>query len=243
MQIRITPATKEAELFLPPPKKASEYIPEWYRNMPMREPGYNGNQLSRSIEGPSNVSGSSRTLKGCNPFLDTLIGGYIFELAADVEFSFHNGTFLPQWIPHIQLVTDHPHFNTDGMPVPYQNTAPAFKWECGWVISTPPGYSTLFTHPFNRHDLPFRTFSGIVETDTYPLPTNFPFQILDPGTSGAVLIPKGTPICQAIPFKRDDWTSTIEPLNEEKYAKDLVEYQSKIDRPYRNKFWVRKFFK
>jgi len=30
----------------------------------------------------------------------------------------------------------------------------------------PAGYSLLITHPFNRHDLPFVTLTGLVDADS-----------------------------------------------------------------------------
>jgi len=44
---------------------------------------------------------------------------------------------------------------------------------------------------------------GIVDTDAYNAPVNFPFVLRDPKMDG--LIPAGTPIIQAIPFKRESW--------------------------------------
>jgi hypothetical protein len=234
MKIKFTPSSNVSELLMPPPEKASNFLPEWYKNIPSHEPGYDGNKISRFGKGPS------LTVKGCNPFLDTLTSGYIFQLAADVEFSFVDGQFIPNWLVDYPLITAHAPHQSEGAPKPFEQTHNAFKWGPGWKISTPKGYSTLFTQPFNRHDLPFLTFSGIVETDTYSVETKFPFQILDPGNKKTIIIEKGTPICQAIPFKRDDWTSEILPYDEKEEAKALFDLSSKLDRSYRNQYWKRK---
>jgi hypothetical protein len=50
-------------------------------------------------------------------------------------------------------------------------------------------------------------FPGIVDTDTYKSPVNFPFVLRDPKTDG--LIPAGTPLMQVIPIKRDEWQMEI----------------------------------
>ena len=41
------------------------------------------------------------------------------------------------------------------------------KFNNFWTIETPPGYSMLITHPFNRPDLPFTTLTGLVDCDRY----------------------------------------------------------------------------
>ena len=53
---------------------------------------------------------------------------------------------------------------------------------------------------------PLLTLSGVVDTDDFPLSVQFPF-FIKKGFSG--LIPAGTPIIQAIPFKRDNWKHTL----------------------------------
>ena len=71
-----------------------------------------------------------------------------------------------------------------------------------WSIKTPKGYSCLFVQPFHRESI-FTIMPGVVDTDLYTGPVNFPFVLNDPNFEG--LIPRGTPIAQVIPFKRDDW--------------------------------------
>lgn len=234
MNITFTAAHKDSELFIPPPMESSNFLPDWFKNIPAHEPGYDGNKLSRF------AFGSSRTIKGCIPFLDTLTGGYTFQLAADVEFSFENGTFVPKWLVDFPIIERQSPIQAAGMPAITPHTEDVFKWIAGWKITTPKGYSTLFTHPLNRHDLPFRTFSGIVDTDTYKTHTDFPFQIQAPETESIVLIKKGTPICQAIPFKRDDWKSSTKPYSEEEEKKNTFDLFSTIDRSYKNRFWTKK---
>ena len=58
--------------------------------------------------------------------------------------------------------------------------------------------------------MPFRTFSGVVDTDMYELGVEFPFQLLNTITEDIFILEKGTPICQVIPFKRESWTMTCE---------------------------------
>ena len=79
------------------------------------------------------------------------------------------------------------------------------KFSNFWAIETPPGYSLLVTHPVNRYDLPFTTLTGLVDTDLYKNDfINFPARWRDGGFNG--VLPKGTPVAQCLPVKRELWT-------------------------------------
>src|SRR5690606_739326 len=78
-----------------------------------------------------------------------------------------------------------------------------------WTIEAPPGYSLLFTHPFNRPDLPFVTLTGLVDCDRYVDQfIHFPAAWVDDGFSG--VLPKGTPVAQVIPVPRDSLAIDLE---------------------------------
>lgn len=235
MKITLTPASKVAELVVPKPEKASDFMPQWFKDIPTHEDGYDGNRMSKHVQ-----DGTSLTVRGCNPFLDTLTSGYIFQLAADVEFNWDGDQFVPSWLVDYPIMEGQAEYQTRGIPKVDKRIQFVYKFSSGWKLNTPKGYSTLFTHPLNRHDLPFRTFSGIVETDRYNVQTDFPFQVIPPKDRSPLLIKKGTPICQAIPFKRDDWTSEVKDFSHEEEFANRFNLRSMLDRSYRNQFWVRK---
>jgi len=86
------------------------------------------------------------------------------------------------------------------------------KFNCFWTIESPPGYSLLITHPVNRHDLPFTTLTGLVDCDLYKDNfINFPAHWRDLAFSG--VLPKGTPLAQCIPVKREFWTGQFETIS------------------------------
>jgi hypothetical protein len=76
----------------------------------------------------------------------------------------------------------------------------------------------------------FTILPGIVDTDEYYAPINFPMVINDPNFEG--LIPKGTPIAQVIPFKRESWKMEIGG------EKELAE-QEKVGQKLLTKFFDR----
>jgi hypothetical protein len=97
------------------------------------------------------VEGTEMTIKKCVPFLDSMTSGYTLYLAADVEFvkdGFKTFTKVP-------TLTAHYKEQTSLVPVPPEYDSQPYKWENFFVMTTPKGYSTLFTHPLNRSDLPF----------------------------------------------------------------------------------------
>ena len=70
----------------------------------------------------------------------------------------------------------------------------------------------LFTHPINRSDLPFTTLTGLVDCDTFRhTPIHFPARWNDANFNG--VLPKGTPVAQCLPVKRELWSADFEELS------------------------------
>jgi hypothetical protein len=115
------------------------------------------------------------------------------------------------------------------------------KWTNPYSIKTTKGYSTLFTQPFHRESV-FTIMPGIVDTDIYTAPVNFPFVLNDLTFEG--IIPAGTPIAQVIPFKRDAFKMKI---GNKKDLQDALRIQSfiplKFFNKYKSMFWHRKEYK
>jgi len=237
MKIKFKEDREDAEILFGRPEPAKNFIPSWYKDMPLRT--YEEKKDGISREG---CTSNNYTLKGCVPFLDALTGGYMFYAPCDIEVGFDtDGRYFLRWLTDFNPVSSHSVAQTASLPRLSDRADFVFKWYSGWQITTPRGYSTLFTHPFNRNDLPFRTLTGIVDTDKHPVATHFPFQILD--TDEKFIIEKGTPICQVIPFKRDSWESSFLGYDAKENKKNMNFMQSKISRVYRNNFWSKKTFK
>jgi hypothetical protein len=108
-------------------------------------------------------------------------------------------------------VTGTPLFDTERFLVKFHNL---------WTIEAPEGYSLLFTHPVNRFDLPFTTLTGLVDCDRYhDAWIHFPARWNDPDFRG--VLPRGTPIAQCFPIKRDRWVTRTAPLTEEETQRAL----------------------
>jgi hypothetical protein len=206
------------DIQIPHPVPASRLVPEWYRKMP---------GAAEQIE----------TVKKCVPVLDALTSGYMITLPTDVYFNNENKNFW--YDAPFDINSDHHEVQTQGVDIGSEYDEQPHKWVNQWLIQTPKGYSCLFIHPLNRMDLPFRSFTGIVDTDRHPLIINFPF-VMKKDFYGK--IPEGTPIIQIIPFKRDDWKADVV---DDKAFKDHPEAHEVENPPfnwYKRKWWTRKVY-
>ncbi len=188
---------------------------------------------------PNGTGGTTATIKKCIPVFDALTSGYLILSPMDVYVSQKEGLPWYEWgagtsieFHPIEQAPNHPGFN--GAPYP--------KWINPWAIKTEPGYSVLFVQPFHRESM-FNILPGVVDTDTYISPVNFPFVLKDATWEG--MIPAGTPIAQVIPFKRDAFkmeiTETADKIMEQ--AKTTRKLRSRIFDSYKNQFWNRKEYK
>jgi hypothetical protein len=222
-----------AELFglIPAPVPASSALPGWLKAMP--------SQAFNAVAGRQ-----EDTVKRCPPFVDAMTSGFLIPLMCDLRFengevSWDNdlppGASLgfvrsPVGFHESSQVTGTPLFESDRFLIKFHNL---------WTIQAPDGYAVLFTHPFNRFDLPFTTLTGMVDCDRYHDNwIHFPAHWHDVNFSG--VLPRGTPIAQCLPVKRENWTACTAPFTAEETqrAHDLT---SAIDHKpglYRRQFRV-----
>lgn len=210
------------------PKPSDRSVPDWYKNLE--------SYISKEKK-PNGEGNTPATIKRCMPVFDAIIGGYIIYTYCDVyvsqkEIEYRDANHenetgevkrfteeerlekglkktMPfyEWPSYgpisfhpVEQAPNHPQRGNLGNSMSYP------KWINPWSIKTPPGYSVLFTQPMHRESS-FTILDGIVDTDQYDAPVNFPFALNDWGFEG--LIPAGTPMAQVIPFKRESWQMEI----------------------------------
>jgi hypothetical protein len=205
-------------------------VPDWYKNTE----SYVGGQKV-----PNGLGGNSGTIKKCMPVFDAITAGYMILLPADVYVSIKDGEQFFEWA-NFNLISFHPVQQAELHPA-RKNNIPYPKFNNPWSIKTPEGYSILFVHPMHQN-LPFTILPGIVDTDKYFSPVNFPMVINDPLFEG--MIPKGTPIAQVIPFKRESWEIKYGAEEDIKAQKqNAIMLESKFFDRYKNMFRTNKEYK
>ena len=117
--------------------------------------------------------------------------------------------------PHNARIS--PHYPSQYMDTPLwngkDNTKHIPKLKSPWGFKTPKGYSSFFFSPRYSDSL-IEILPAIVDTDMHH-EVNFPF--VYKGEEGVQnKIELGTPVIQVIPFKRQDWASSV---SEKEYRK------------------------
>jgi hypothetical protein len=227
--IKFIPETEMAQEVVSSPVPAKSIIPDWYKKLSRKT---DKSFLWRTPTGNSNL-----TIKSCVPVLDAMSSGYIITLSADI-YATRDERYSQRlmWDATRTLVSEHGSMQYGDMVAPEGYEKNPYKWETDWIIKTPKKYSLLFIHPHYRFDLPFITLPGLVDTDKYGLPLNLPF-FLKEDFEG--LIPKGTPIAQVIPIKREKWIHLLKKYSiKEKYNIDKL--KNKIERSYKTTTWEKK---
>jgi hypothetical protein len=197
------------EKVLPRPIPAVQGLPDWFKAMATKT--YN-----------PTVGRETETVKKCPPFIDAMTYGFLIPLFTDVEV--RDGEFSWNFafdgiagdFPHSPIgfhdpsqIAEAPFFDDDQFIIKFNNF---------WNIEAPAGYSLLCTHPVNRADLPFTTLTGLVDCDTFhDSPLAFPARWHDTQFNG--VLPKGTPIAQCLPVKRENWSGRFETLSGEAAAR------------------------
>jgi hypothetical protein len=171
------------------PVPARTVQPAWFKRLP----GIDRAELSATNNG--------LTVKRCVPFLDALSIGWIVPLAATVRLEISDGgrTVTAGWEFDREMVSPHGAHQAAGNPY---EPRPTMKFHNPWTIRTPSGWSCLFVPPLNRPNGVVEVLSGVVDTDLYVSPVNFPFVAL--AEDGVHTLAKGTPVVQVIPFAREN---------------------------------------
>jgi hypothetical protein len=214
---------------IPYPKPVQ--VPEWFKKISVFN---NGDKTLLVNNGEPNYS-----VKTCVPFLDSFLSGYTIDLWCDIQIRYENGNPAITWINNDKELT--PVISRPDAQLPVQdNFLPfIFSWCSHWGIKTPKGYSSLFTHPLNRTDLPFITTSGIIDTDNWGIWGNQPFSLKKDWEG---ILPAGTPIIQVIPFKREIWKSGVDNSLTSWATYEDIKRESKFRGYYKSKYWVKKVF-
>lgn len=208
-KIKLTfyPAHPEYLNYIERPYPAVKNMPSWLEKTPAYYTG------AKSVDENNDPTS---TIKKCLPVIDCMAAGYHIPLPCDVWVQRikgrdgEDGIDLKWPLNHVKIAELHKMEQLINYPLSQEYDEIAFKWINLWTLCTPKGWSCLFTHPQYHEDLPFKSLNALVDTDKFPIPVNLPF-FIKKGFEG--LIPKGTPIIQIIPFKRQKFIATFKSNN------------------------------
>lgn len=173
------------------PGPSAKFMPEWYKTLPTRDK----NQRDH-------FGSIGKTSKKCLPMLDAMSDGYIIPLAGDIHVRTNEDASLIDITQNqfAKLTDEHEQWQV-GPKFPFKKNH-LIKFLNYFIIKTPPGYSCLFIPPINHLETRFSTLGGIVDTDKYDRPINFPSVWM--ANNYDDFVHAGTPLVQCIPFKRND---------------------------------------
>jgi|TARA_R100000084_G_scaffold100971_1_gene55775 hypothetical protein len=232
MSLKITFESVYEDLVLKP-KPALQFIPQSYKKL------------------RTNLNFETATVKKCVPVLDALTCGYIIPFSFDIGFHYDQEKNMAHFnlnpnLPHdiLSYFRVEGHVNEQigkGFMHSRRTIDAVFKFSNPWIVKTPPGYSCIFTQPFNRN-APFKIIDGIVDTDTYQYPVFFPFYWTADWKNDDTL-EAGSPMVLIIPFKRESWKHETKKIDDQTYRKTNVNHFRSFWNNYRNKFWQKKSFR
>lgn len=212
------------------PRPASEFMPDWWKQMAP----FSGEKFD--LNPYPNV-----TAKKCFPLLDGITAGYIVPLWADIFVTRNSdGTPFVKWAVATPVLDAWNHDASAGYEIPDGFSKTVFKNLHHWIIKTPKNYSCLITHPIGFPNLPFRTLTGVVDTDKLKTDANAPLVIKDEFEG---IIPRGTPMFQVIPFCRENWNASYEKEKTNEYFFNVEKLASRVLSSYGRELRVKKEYK
>lgn len=223
--IRFVPKFSDKEKMLLEPIPCKRNIAQWYKD---GETTY----FYEGQEGPG--------LKTCKPFLDVMISGYYLLVPFDIHVGKdENGDLKLSWDGPEEwrdFIGERKGPIGSTIPRPTGFRKNHLVWSSRWGWKTPKGWSSIITHPINRDELPFKTASGLIDSDNFFGAGNVPFFLKEDFVG---VIEKGTPFAQIIPIKRASWASFADYglIYPENIRAENLHYR---DQAYKNIDWIKK---
>jgi len=229
MKIQFKAVNKEA--LDTPPEPVKFHLPDWYKKMPTNMAGKEFNASTFNKFNAQTVY----TIKKCVPFLDYLTSGYLIRSPKQIliDPTEDNGIKNYQFrhSGDTALISTHPH---DQCPIKIDGAKHHYiKFMNSWIVTTPPGYSSLFIQPLSIGNSKFVLFPGIVDTDKFDDPVNFPGYVT---SKENFMVDCGEPLMVVIPFKRDNWkmevSETVFDRTATKVQNKFAQYMANIYRDF-----------
>ena len=206
-----------------PVKPAKFFFPQWFKSMKdyvERDANHEkGKPDFFGKKGKIAQKWTNATVKRCPAIVDVMGEGYVIPMWTDFLIQ-RNKEYL-EWDNKLNEwgIEFHNNNQISDWPLKKTDFPEAVKFINPWRIYTPPGYSVLFMQPFYQFERRFTVLPGIVETDSYH---HVHFPTIWHSTKD-VIIDRGTPFMQVIPFKRENWDFEVGQMSEDQKDKDFAE--------------------
>jgi hypothetical protein len=189
------------------PRSASAYIPDWWRQIPQTI-----NRIKWFDNNPIEIS--TPTAKQCPSFAHWFGQGYVLPTWCDIKIKHDPETNVYTWnagrdgSPYTIDIHDGDQL-LNHADLTYFGRKPSlvFKLISPWYAVTPKGWSIYQFPMFYHNTQDWVVLPGVIDTDTGH---ELNQQILYFGNGKDIFIPKGTPLVQYIPFKREKLKLKIE---------------------------------
>jgi len=218
------------------PVVASKVIPDWISKLPSTLTAEKVEEEKKVSKCPfakfwkyNKENNGNETIRSCPAVNDLITSGYIIRNNIDLEIKYLGEK---SFVGESKLRTcagghsKEQFYTYDNWPYD------CVKFEVPWHIKTPPGYSCIFADPFYNEHENFCISSGIIDTDKFFYNG---LVIIQPKKLESFVIPKGTPLYQIIPFKREDWTSEIKLIDLEE-INEIMNNVSKLSTSFEKRF-------
>tara|TARA_Y100000004_G_scaffold183898_1_gene232284 strand:+ start:9874 stop:10632 length:759 start_codon:yes stop_codon:yes gene_type:complete len=238
MKIEVIPRFKTFEKLVEahPPVKANKFIPEWFKSM---KPG---TELASFLEEFHGIfSDNAHGARKCPAIRDLMFEGFIIPLWGKMYMGHEYDDEGNKIQTHYGMTSSHAlrydffgsHFekqvgDMDVGLAKIGNAQRILKVESPYKIILPKGYNLMYIDPFYHFRKEIKVLPGLVEADKWGYVT-FPFSIEEP----EFVLPAGTPLIQAIPYKRntDKLDLVVRNATDEEYENNKSElFQAENDR-------------
>jgi len=187
------------------PKPTKAFIPDWFKNIPSH--GF----IKTLDNGEITDFPDNQTVKSCPSFPDYFSQGYVIPMWTDLIIKYEEATKTWSYLMPGQEFKMESHSNDQFLSHVDANflgrkSEFVFKFISPWTLRTPKGYSVLQLPMLYHFNDNFSVLPGIVDTDTSH---EINQQVVYHGAGKELLIPRGTPIAQYIPFKRENYDMTV----------------------------------
>lgn len=187
------------------PQPAINFIPSWFKNMPVNLPIPNEfNFISKLIP---NFKGA----KSCPSFVEVFREGYVLVAPCDIHIYKKNNEWFcnpsndefvvrmhspEQFLAHIPKGT--------GIRL-------TVNINTGWFCITPKGYSLRYLPLMYHFNKDWQANYGVVHTDKLH---EVSVQIFYTSEKDEILIKQGEPLCYIVPYKREEFNYKFKKINE-----------------------------